>query len=122
MNNIRTKHGIINKMKLSEGKRSWPGEKQVFRVERNGKYLKDIIGLNKEKLGSPLQRLVIKKGKSIYSRPPVPSIQKYIQTQLKKLPPKFLDISKEYSYRVEYSDSLKQLASKVEKDIKRQYK
>jgi nicotinate phosphoribosyltransferase len=118
---VRTKHGIINKMKLSKGKRSYPGEKQVFRVEKGKKFQKDVIGLSKEKLGVPLQKQVIKKGKVVYSSPSVSMIQKHIQVQLKKLSPRFLDISKEYQYPVAYSNELKQLEKRVEKDIRKQY-
>jgi nicotinate phosphoribosyltransferase len=50
-------------MKLSEGKVTLPGRKQVFRIfDKRGLIKKDFIGLEKENLGEPLLKRVMQAG------------------------------------------------------------
>ena len=50
--------------KLTPGKESYPGLKNVYRKYKNGKLQKDFIGLNDEKkLGLPLLKEYIKNGR-----------------------------------------------------------
>ena len=56
-------------MKLSRGKVTYPGRKQVFRIQDSkGIFIRDILGLEKEKIrGRPLLRKVVDKGRVIYN-------------------------------------------------------
>ena len=52
-------------MKLSKGKVTYPGRKQVFRLEdKKGKFLKDILGLEKEKIKGQFALKVAKENKN----------------------------------------------------------
>lgn len=115
---IKPNGKIISKMKMSAGKISLPGRKQVYR-RRQGKYWQeDIIGLDKEKgLGQPLLKPVIKGGKSVYNLPTVPEIKSYVAEQLKFLPKKYLEIKKNYKYPVKISRKLKELIRRTKKEI-----
>jgi nicotinate phosphoribosyltransferase len=53
-------------MKLSEGKVTLPGRKQVFRIfDKKGLIKKDIIGLENENLGEPLLKRVMQAGEVV---------------------------------------------------------
>ncbi len=108
-------------MKLSPGKVSLPGCKQVFRVFKNGKYHHDVIGLEGEKLGTPLLRPMIVKGKQVYKLPSVMKIRSFVAQELKKLPEKLKDIWHEHMYPVKTSAKLQKLADKVRARHLRQY-
>ncbi len=113
---IRDKEKISFVAKLSPGKLSLPGKKQIFRIySQNGKYRKDIIGLDDEKLGEPLLKKVMEGGKIIYSFPSLDEIKAYTNLQLKKLPAKVLDIQNEHLYKVEISGSIKKLLNQLRK-------
>ncbi|MFA6296753.1 MAG: nicotinate phosphoribosyltransferase [Patescibacteria group bacterium] len=109
---------IINKMKLSPGKMSFPGRKQVYRKFKNSHFEKDIIGLEGEKgLGEPLLRPIFKKGKLVYNLPSVIKIRDYVSEQLKQMPEKYLEIEKTYKYPVEISEKLQKLIIETKKEI-----
>lgn len=102
--------------KFSPGKESYPGRKQVFRIKEKGIIQKDIIGLENENLGEPLLVEVIKNGEVVYNLPSLDKIKDYTQMQLAQLPKQFLDINKQYKYKVEISKKLLELFKKVEKE------
>lgn len=100
---------VMPQAKLTSGKISYPGKKQLFRVYENGKMQKDIVGLETESLGIPLLKKIIGKGKLVFNLPALDEIRNYVQKQLTELPPRLLSIKGYYSYRVEKSDNLKLL-------------
>ncbi len=100
--------------KFSPGKLSYPGKKQVFRIGK-GDEARDIIGLEGEKLGKPLLRKIIKKGKLIYNLPSLNEINQYLQKNLNEIPNKLLDINKHHTFRVDISDNLNILLKTVMK-------
>jgi nicotinate phosphoribosyltransferase len=54
------------RMKLSAGKATWPGRKQVFRVCQDGETVRDILGLHDEPVeGTPLLRKVMEGGERL---------------------------------------------------------
>jgi len=112
---------IVNKMKLSPGKMSLPGRKQVYRKIVNKKLQQDIIRLEGEKkLGTPLLRPIFKKGKLIYNLSSVLTIRDYVQKQLKYLPKKYLAIDKTYQYPVKVSSRLNKLVVETKQEIQNQ--
>ncbi|PIP75665.1 hypothetical protein COW86_02495, partial [Candidatus Kuenenbacteria bacterium CG22_combo_CG10-13_8_21_14_all_39_9] len=110
---------VVNKMKLSPGKMSLPGRKQVYRQFKNDKMTSDIIGLEGEKkLGTPLLRPIFKKGKLLYDLPSVLAIRDYVKSQLEYLPKKYLAIETTYQYPVRVSPRLRRLITKTKKEIR----
>lgn len=100
---------IIPRAKLTPGKISYPGKKQLFRVYNNGRMQMDIVGLEVESLGTPLLKRMIEKGNLVSDLPTLDEIRNYAQEQLAELPTRLLSIKKCYSYRVEKSSKLKLL-------------
>jgi nicotinate phosphoribosyltransferase len=80
--------------KLTPGKESYPGKKQVFRVYKDGKINHDVIGLENEELGFPLLHKMVSKGKLIYDHPSLDEIKDYTKGQLDTLPEELKEINK----------------------------
>lgn len=108
-------------MKLSQGKVSLPGRKQVFRVFRRGQYIRDIIGLDGERLGAPLLRPMIIRGKQVYRLPSVMTMQSFVRKELTHLPARFKEVTREYRYPVFQSKKLQRLARVTAQALRAQY-
>jgi nicotinate phosphoribosyltransferase len=108
-------------MKLSEGKVTLPGRKQVFRFkDEYGNFKKDIIALASEKMdGEPLLVNVMKKGKLIYKLPSLDEVRDLASENLAKLPAKFKALMNAPEYPVELSSSLETLTKTLEQRIRR---
>lgn len=98
-------------MKLSKGKVTYPGRKQVFRVQdKRGRYVKDILGLEKEKIrGRPLLVKVVRRGRIIYRLPSLDKIRYLVKNNLSRFPRELKDTYPEYRYPVFISPKLKNL-------------
>jgi nicotinate phosphoribosyltransferase len=98
-------------MKLSKGKVTYPGRKQVFRVyDRKKRYIKDILGLEKEKIrGRPLLLKVIDKGRIIYRSPSLEQIKKRFKDNLLRFPGALKEAHPRYKYPVVISPQLNRL-------------
>ena len=83
---------IIPRAKLTPGKISYPGKKQLFRVYNNGRMQMDIVGLEVESLGTPLLKRMIEKGNLVSDLPTLDEIRNYAQEQLAELPTRLLSI------------------------------
>lgn len=117
LSEIRDKDKIIPKAKLTEGKQSLPGRKQVFRVYENGKMVKDIIGLEDEQLGEPLLIKVIDEGKIIYNLPSLDQLREYVKCQIKMLPESLKSITKGHNYNIETSKKIKEMMDSFRESI-----
>jgi nicotinate phosphoribosyltransferase len=113
---IRHKGNVKNLAKFSSGKESYPGRKQVFRVIKKGKFVKDILGLEDEKFGQPLLVPILKKGKLVYDLPTLSQIRTHLWSQVSQLPKKYLSVEKEYRYSLEISPTLKKMFEKVKQE------
>ena len=113
---IQHKGKTKNLAKFSAGKESYPGEKQVFRMLEKDKYVKDVIGLEGEKLGKPLLVPIINNGKQVYELPDLDEIRAYVASQLKQLPERYLRVDKEYKYPIDISPKLKKMFEEVRKE------
>lgn len=108
-------------MKLSKGKVTYPGRKQVFRIQdRKSRFIKDILGLEKEKInGEPLLIKVVQKGRIIYRLPSLDKLRISVKNNLSKFPEAMKDVYSRYEYPVIISPQLKKLrrtlASQLEK-------
>lgn len=100
---------IIPKFKIgSKEKAILPFKKQIFRIERNGKFVKDIIGKWDEKInGEKLLTKIIENGKLVHKLPKLEEIREYCKEQTSKLDEKYKKISNWKKYPVEFSEELK---------------
>ncbi|MFH1458565.1 MAG: nicotinate phosphoribosyltransferase [Candidatus Omnitrophota bacterium] len=108
-------------MKLSKGKVTYPGRKQAYRVvNAKGKYVKDILGLENERIkADKLLIKVVDGGRIIYKTPALDKIRDYVATCLLKIPPELKQAATQYSYPVVVSDGLKKLRSALERQIQK---
>ncbi|MDP1965948.1 MAG: nicotinate phosphoribosyltransferase [Reyranella sp.] len=75
--------------KLSEGKATWPGRKQVYRFHRpDGTIAEDVIALVSEPCaGEPLLRPVMRAGRRLPDLPDLSRARSHAAQSLKRLPP-----------------------------------
>ena len=74
-------------LKLSSGKASWPGKKQVFRQKTGGKVERDIVALRDENLpGEPLLREAMRGGQRCAPRPALAEMRETLAADLASLP------------------------------------
>jgi nicotinate phosphoribosyltransferase len=108
-------------MKLSQGKATLPGRKQVFRFkDKNGNYEKDVIALAEEKVkGEPLLVKVMENGEIINPLPPLDEIRATATENLSKLPEKYKKLTKAPAYPVELSQGLKSLIRKTKRKLRK---
>jgi nicotinate phosphoribosyltransferase len=102
--------------KRSEGKATWPGRKQVYRVyTKNGRLGHDIVTmLSDPQEGDPLLFPVMKAGRRLAPPPALDDIRKEVTTALSRLPDwmRGLDVSSPYDVRI--SQALHDLAETVD--------
>jgi len=105
---------IVPKIKLSDGKITYPGKKQVYRITEGGKFVKDIIALDGEACaGEPLLVKVMEKGNIVYDIPDLKDIRQRALSQINMLPHEIKDIEKTSEYKVEISSGLQELTNKL---------
>ena len=98
--------------KLSPGKMTLAGEKQVFRKsDPNGRYLEDIIGLRDDIVdqGTPLLKTVMENGEILQPHPPLQAIQKSFKKNFALLDDRYKSILEYNAYPVKLSKHLKML-------------
>jgi len=100
---------IAYSAKLAPGKESYPGRKQVFRLFKNGRMVKDTIAHEKERFGTPLLQKVVSKGRLVYKLPNLDSIKRHITKQINSLPNKLKDVNKKHEYPVSVSPKLEKI-------------
>jgi len=106
-------------MKLSEGKVTLPGRKQVYRFkDTKGLFEKDLIALADEKAtGEPLLAKVMKKGEVTYDFPSLDEIRATAAENLSRLPEKYKKVTGAPEYPVELSHNLKKLITELKEKI-----
>ncbi|MBI4918480.1 nicotinate phosphoribosyltransferase [archaeon] len=115
--NNKNKH--LPTMKLSKGKVTYPGKKQVYRItDKNKNYIKDILALRDEKIdGKELLVKVMEKGKIIYKMPSLEEIRNKTKENLLKLPEKYKKLKNAAKYKVEISPELRKMTEKLNKKL-----
>jgi nicotinate phosphoribosyltransferase len=101
-----------NVKKLSPGKVTLAGEKQVFRKsDQNGRYLEDIIGQRDETItqGKPLLEKVMENGKSLRPHPQLQMLQDKFKENFAALDDRFKSIQDHKAYPVNLSTRLQNL-------------
>jgi nicotinate phosphoribosyltransferase len=108
-------------MKLSEGKVTLPGRKQVYRFkDANGNFAKDMIALVDEKVkGEPLLVKVMEKGEIICDLPSLDKIRATAAESLSKLPAQYKKLKDAPTYPVELSQDLENLIKNLEKKLRK---
>lgn len=102
------------RMKWSEGKRTLPGTKQVYRVERNGVFEYDTIALASEEgvEGRPLLGQVMRAGERLAASPPLEAIRERVRETLAALPRALLALDgPQVEYPVRVSDGMRKLVA-----------
>ena len=114
----------IPKMKLSEEtvKATLPGKKLVWRIYENGKFMKDVIGLEDETPPNavPLLENTIKNGKIICDRPSLEEIKQKAAQNLLNLPEIYKKLDGAPTYPVEFSRGLLCLREQIVEKIKKE--
>jgi nicotinate phosphoribosyltransferase len=107
-------------MKLSKGKVTLPGRKQVFRLkDERGDFVKDIIALEDEKMsGEPLLVKVMEKGKIACDLPSLEEIRKRALEDVLKLPEEYKKLKGAPRYPVRLSPKLKKSIKELTQKIK----
>lgn len=110
------------RMKLSAGKRSLPGRKQVFRQFENRRAVRDVIALRGENLrGVPLLQPAMLRGRRVahYDRS-LKDIRRHREEALAALPEKYLHLSAPAElYPVEISAEVTRLELNTRKALER---
>ncbi len=108
------------KIKLSTGKATLPGRKQIFRVSKDGYYDHDVIGLEGESLrGRPLLDVVMENGRRAGPLESLEDIRDRCRGTLECLPPSLCSLEPGGDpYRVGLSDELKRLTSRMQAELK----
>jgi len=106
-------------MKLSEGKITLPGRKQVYRFkDAQGNYAKDVIALANEKLeAEPLLIKVMEKGRITYELPSLNEVRSAAKENLSKLPEKYKKLTDPPAYPVEMSETLEDLTKTLTRKL-----
>src|SRR5215470_985273 len=107
--------------KLSEGKATWPGSKQVWRgYGADGRMSGDVLSLEGDtQAGETLIVPVMRKGKRIGAAPTLGQIRERATRELARLPDALRRLEKAEDYAVRVSDKLKTLAAQVDKTARR---
>ena len=106
-------------MKLSEGKATLPGRKQVYRFkDAVGKFEKDLVALADEKVdGEPLMVKVMDKGKVTYDFPSLSEIRSVAAENLSLLPDKYKKVTGAAEYSVELSQNLEKMMENLKRKL-----
>jgi nicotinate phosphoribosyltransferase len=105
--------------KLSAGKATWPGRKQVWRRYRpDGPMDGDILSLEDDiQPGTPLLQPVMRSGKRTYPSPSLVDVRAYAARQIAQLPEPLRRLEPGASYRVEVAEKLAKLAAEVDRRL-----
>jgi len=107
-------------LKLSTGKVSWPGKKQVFRMrDERGQLQKDVIALREENIpgADPLLQKVMATGEVAVRYPTLEEIRDNFMGEFKRLSDPIKAIWNPASYPVEISPQLTKLREEVGRQL-----
>jgi len=109
------------KIKLSPGKKTLPGKKQIYRqFAEDGKFTHDIIALEGEEVtGLPLLELAVKDGVRARAKPALAETRAYALSQIAKIPDKYRTVAAPNGFAVQISGALDKLVSQLETEHQR---
>jgi len=102
--------------KRSEGKATWPGQKQVYRhYDAEGCMSADMLTLaDSPSEGQPLLEMVMQNGRTLAPYPSLETLKKHARQQLNSLPPALKGLCDAPAYPVLVSNELVDLAKEVD--------
>ncbi len=105
------------KRKLSEGKTTWPGRKQVWRsYDNKGRMSGDILSLETDKQpGEPLVVPVMRAGKRIMPAPILAAIREHAASDLARLPEPLRQLAPDSHYPVQIAEALLTLSREIDR-------
>lgn len=105
--------------KVSEGKATWPGRKQIYRhYDADGLMAGDCVTLEHDvQRGEPLLHLVMREGKRSQPAPDLEASRRHAQRALKRLPDGLKALTPAHTYPVEISAALKQLSHDFDRQM-----
>ena len=106
-------------MKLSTGKVSLPGSKQVFRMrDEDGKLSRDVIGLQDDAPAGaePVMEEVMRHGMRTSPQTPLEEIRERFRKEFESLEPRFKALNNPPRYPVSISPRLRRLAAAVKEE------
>jgi nicotinate phosphoribosyltransferase len=106
--------------KLSDGKQTWPGRKQVWRnFAGGGTMTDDIVSIEDDKQpGEPLIQVVMKAGKRVAVAPAFDVMRATAHKNLTALPPQMCALDPQAYYHVAIGDALHTLAQEADAAIR----
>jgi nicotinate phosphoribosyltransferase len=109
---------LVPVMKLSGGKRSYPGAKQVWRMPDEGEGGWDLIGLATESAaGRPLLAPVMRSGRRLDATPSIESLAAHCRRSVAELPASTRRLDGGGRYPVRLSAALQQLTARTESTL-----
>ncbi len=103
-------------LKLSQGKATLPGAKQVFRFyDGTGAMSRDVLALRDEEVsgGRPLLRQVMKEGRILGPLPTLQELRRRFQEEFARLPEAYKDLRAPATYPVEVSPGIASLQQEL---------
>ncbi|HIH24718.1 TPA: nicotinate phosphoribosyltransferase [Candidatus Woesearchaeota archaeon] len=103
------------KIKLSSGKTTYPGAKQVYRVSNpDGTFSHDLLALDSERCdGTPLLEPAVIGGERVSTRRPLKEIRDYSLAAIAELPIALRDIDATHHYDLKLSSGLRDLTERL---------
>jgi len=103
--------------KLSEGKQTWPGRKQVWRCyDAQGRMAGDVLTIESDaQKGEALIAPVMRAGKRVGPAPTLAQIRERTTRDLARLPERLRQLQLGAEYPVKVADALKKLAAEADK-------
>jgi nicotinate phosphoribosyltransferase len=114
-------YGGRPRRKLSEGKQTWPGRKQVWRVyDRDSRMRGDILSIEGDpQPGEPLIVPVMQGGKRVAAAPNLADIRTRTARDLARLPERLARLEPGVEYPVRVADALVTLAHEADRHTSR---
>jgi len=112
---------FVPTMKLSQGKRTYPGRKQVWRIGRGGRAERDVLGVFHEpapESGVPLLTCVMRNGTRQIPRTALTTVREDCRRAVEQLPPEVRRLHDPATYDVAVSAALAALATHVAQQLK----
>jgi nicotinate phosphoribosyltransferase len=107
-----------NVLKLSAGKATWTGPKQIYRFRgRDARFAGDVLALRDEPApagAEPLLRTVMAAGQVVAPLPSLTASREYTRSQVAALPDAVRRLRDPVSYEVQYSERLRSTQRAVE--------
>jgi nicotinate phosphoribosyltransferase len=107
--------------KRSEGKATWPGRKQVYRIrDREGRLTRDIVALENDSVeGEPLLQPLMRRGRRIAAATPtLTELRQRVRTELSSLPEPLRRLESGAQHPVEIARSVRALADAVDEELR----